>query len=78
MKYHSVFYHICSVSLDFGVTFWRFDPYKTCYFRKLEVDFANFGMEYFIFNQLELLQIAYSLKDKGMWYLYLFDRFLNT
>ena len=52
MKYHSVFYHLCSVSLDFGVTFWRLDPYKACYFRKLEVDFANFGIEYFIFNQL--------------------------
>ena len=52
MKYDSVLHHLCSISLDFGVTFWRLYPYKTYYFQKLEVDFANFGMEYFIFNQL--------------------------
>ena len=51
MKYDSVLQHLCSVSLDFGVTFWRLYPYETYYFRKLEVNFAKFGMEYFIFNQ---------------------------
>ena len=50
MKYDSVFHHVCSVSLNFGVSFMRLYPYKTYFFRKLEVDFANFGMEYFIFN----------------------------
>ena len=49
MTYDSVLHHLGSVSLNFGVNFMRF-PYKTYNFRKLEVDFGNFGMEYFISN----------------------------
>ena len=52
IKYDSVLHHLCLVSLDYGVSFWRLYLYITYYFRKLEMDFANFDMEYFIFNQL--------------------------
>ena len=50
MKYDSVFHDLCAVSIHFGVSFMRVYPYKMYYFRKLEVDFANFGKEYFIFH----------------------------
>ena len=48
MKYDSVFHHLCSVSLNFGVTFIRLHPHKSTIFE----NFVNFGMEYYIFNQL--------------------------
>ena len=48
MKYDSVLHHHCSVSLDFGVTFWRLYPYKTYYFRKLEVPTLAWNTLYLI------------------------------